>query len=109
MSIEAVNKFLQKVTEDQQLQEELAKALESENDRQAATDLAAKHGYEFTPDELWAEIQNRQSEFQQKQAAEELSEEELETVAGGFCAFLTPAAIGAVGAIGGGAASNAKW
>jgi predicted ribosomally synthesized peptide with nif11-like leader len=83
MSIEAVNQFLQKVTEDQQLQEELAKALESENDRQAATDLAAKYGYEFTPDELWAEVQNRQSEFQQKQQAGELSDEELEAVAGG--------------------------
>ncbi len=85
MSTQAANQFLQKVTEDPQLQEELAKALEAENDRQAATDLAAKHGYEFTPDELWAEIQNRQSEFQPGQDAGELNEEELEAVAGGAC------------------------
>jgi predicted ribosomally synthesized peptide with nif11-like leader len=109
MSLEAVNQFLQKVTEDEQLQEELAKALEAENDRKAATDLAAKHGYDFTPDELWTEIQNRQSEFQQKQVTEELSEEELEAVAGGFCAFLTPAAVGATGAITAAAVGKAKW
>ena len=109
MSIEAVNKFLQKVTEDQQLQEELAKALESENDRQAATDLAAKHGYEFTPDELWAEIQNRQSEFQQKEQAGELNDEELEAVAGGACTPIIAAGIGAAGTITAAVIKKAKW
>ncbi|MBR8834885.1 MAG: Nif11-like leader peptide family natural product precursor [Stigonema ocellatum SAG 48.90 = DSM 106950] len=84
MSTQAVNQFLQKVTEDPQLQEELAKAMEAENDRQAATDLAVKHGYQFTPDELWAEIQNRPSEFPQSPDSGELNEEELEAVAGGF-------------------------
>ncbi len=101
MSTEAVNQFLQKVAEEPQLQEELALALEAENDQQAATDLAVKHGYQFTPDELWAEIQNRQSQFQQKQDVGELNEEELEAVAGGFC---TPAlAVLAVPAVGGAA------
>ncbi|MBR8834883.1 MAG: Nif11-like leader peptide family natural product precursor [Stigonema ocellatum SAG 48.90 = DSM 106950] len=95
MSTEAVNQFLQKVTEDPQLQEELAKALEADNDRQAATDWAAKQGYQFTPDELWGEIQNRQSEFQQRQDAGELNEEELEAVAGGA----TPAVVTAVTAV----------
>ncbi|ARV58823.1 hypothetical protein BZZ01_09395 [Nostocales cyanobacterium HT-58-2] len=94
MSTQAVNQFLQKVVEDPQLQEELTKALDSENDRQSATELAGKHGYQFTPDELWAEIQNRQSEFQQNQDSGELNEEELEAVAGGACtpvlAFAAP-------------------
>ena len=104
MSTQAVNQFLQKVSEDPQLQEELAKILESENnEREAATDLAAKHGYQFTPDELWAEIQNRQSEFQATQEAGELNEEELEAVAGGLC---TPAAIGAIT---GKIATRQKW
>lgn len=85
MNREAVNQFLQKVTEEPQLQQEFAKALEAGNDLQAATDLAAKHGYQFTPDELQAEVQNRQSEFQQRQDAGELNEEELEAVAGGLC------------------------
>jgi predicted ribosomally synthesized peptide with nif11-like leader len=96
MSIEAVNQFLQKVTEDASLQEELAKALDSENDRQAATDLGAKYGYMFTPEELGTEIQNRQSEFQRKQNNGELSEKDLEAVAGGGAAI----AIGSIGNIG---------
>ena len=79
MSIEAVNQFLQKVSEDNSLQEEF-KALDLENDCQAATDLGAKHGYMFTPDELRTEIKNR---LQQKQSSGEISEEELEAVAGG--------------------------
>ena len=83
MSIKSVNQFLSKVTEDQELQAELAAAMEAENDRQAATELGAKHGFQFTPEELGSEIANRQSEFQTKQSANELSEQELEAVAGG--------------------------
>ena len=97
MSTQAVNQFLQKVTEDSQLQQELAKALEGENNSQSVIDLAVKHGYQFTADEFWAEIQNRQSEFQQKQDAEELNEEELEAVAGGFCTPLISVASLTVG------------
>jgi hypothetical protein len=40
MSTTAVQDFLTKVSEDQALQGELAKALESDNDRQAVTALA---------------------------------------------------------------------
>ena len=110
MSIEAVNQFLTKVGEDQQLQAELAQAMEAENDRQAATELGAKHGYDFTPEELGSEVENRQSEFQSRQSANELSEQELEAVAGGACTPVAIATIGAVGAVGGGAASNGgKW
>jgi predicted ribosomally synthesized peptide with nif11-like leader len=111
MSIQAVNQFLTKVGEDQQLQAELAQAMEAENDRQAATELGAKHGYEFTPEELASEVENRQSEFQSRQSANELSEEELEAVAGGFCTpAIAVATVGAAGAVGGGAAANGgKW
>ncbi len=52
--------------------------MEAENDRQAATELAAKHGYDFTSEELGTEVENRQSEFQSRQSTNELSEEELE-------------------------------
>ena len=89
MSMEAVNQFLTKVSEDQQLQAELAQAMEAEDDQQAATELAAKYGYDFTPDELGLEIQNRQSEFQSNQEAGTLSEEELEAVAGGGMVSIT--------------------
>ncbi len=112
MSIEAVNQFLTKVSEDQELQAELATAMEAENDRQATTELAVKHGYNFTPEELASEIENRQSKFQTKQEANQLNEEELEAVAGGACTPAIPlgvAAIGAAGMVGGSAAGNAKW
>ena len=109
MSIEAVNQFLTKVSEDQQLQAELAQAMEAENDRQAATELAAKYGYEFTADELASEIQNRQSEFQSNQEVDTLSEEELEAVAGGACTPLVGAAVGAGGAVTAAVINKAKW
>jgi predicted ribosomally synthesized peptide with nif11-like leader len=83
MAMTAVQTFLEQVTQDQSLQEELATAMESDNDRQVVTDLARSKGYEFTSDELWQEIQNRQTELQQQQENGELSEEELEAVAGG--------------------------
>ncbi|MDJ0650319.1 MAG: Nif11-like leader peptide family RiPP precursor [Xenococcaceae cyanobacterium MO_188.B19] len=90
MTIEAVNQFLTKVGEDQQLQAELAQVMEAENDCQAATELAAKYGYDFTPEELASEIEKRQNEFQNNDTSDELSEEELESVAGGAC---TPAVL----------------
>ncbi len=83
MSDTKVEEFLKKVEEDQALQSELAKALESENDREAVTALANSKGYDFSSDELWAGIQKRQAEFSQQEAAGELSDEELEAVAGG--------------------------
>ena len=106
MTVQAVNQFLQKVSEDEKLQEELAKILQTQdNDRVAATELGAKYGYQFTPDELWQEIQHRESEFQQKEQAGELSDQELEAVSGGTWG----AAISAIGSIIGGGLSAAKW
>jgi len=62
----------------------LSKALESENDREAVTELTKSKGYDFSSKELWAEIQKRQAKFERKQAAGELSEEELKAVASGI-------------------------
>jgi predicted ribosomally synthesized peptide with nif11-like leader len=93
MSIAAVQDFLSKVSDDQALQEELAKAMGAENDREAVTALAQAKGFDFTSDELWQEIQARQSEAQERQAAGELTDEELEAVAGGE--FLVSTAVGA--------------
>lgn len=118
MSTTAVQEFLDKVGEDEALQADLAKALEAENDRAAVTDLAQSKGYEFTPEELAAEVAKRQQEAMQRQEAGELSDEELEAVAGGELA--TTAVISAVTAtisasIGSASLSytiikdNAKW
>ncbi len=110
MSIEAVNQFLNQANEDEQLAQEIAKAMDSDNDRQAITDLAATKGYQFTSDELWAEIQKRQGEFEKRQDAGELSEEELEAVAGGGCTPTIAAAGATIGVLGGAIINRtAKW
>src|SRR4028118_184867 len=83
MSDTKVEEFLKKVEEDQALQAELAKALEAGNEREAVTALANSKGYDFSSEELWAGIQKRQAEFSQHEAAGELSDQELEAVAGG--------------------------
>ncbi|MDJ0714348.1 MAG: Nif11-like leader peptide family natural product precursor [Prochloraceae cyanobacterium] len=89
MSAEAVNQFLDLASKNEQLAQEIAKAMEAENDRQAVTDLAVSKGYQFTSDELWAEIQKRQADFQKRQDAGQLTEEELEAVAGGATPLIT--------------------
>jgi predicted ribosomally synthesized peptide with nif11-like leader len=107
MSVQAVNQFLQKVSEDEKLQQELTNILQAGGeDRKEATELAAKYGYQFTPDELWQEIQHRQSEFQANKNSGELNEEDLEAVAGGA----TPGAlIWTVGMVAASAVGNARW
>lgn len=117
MSIDAVNQFLEKVAQDSKIQEELAQVMEAEDHRQAAVELGAKHGFEFTVEELITEVEKRQ------QAAIEsgqLSEEELEAVAGGLAPVVVggiisavsatiAASIGAAGVTGGALINKAKW
>jgi len=71
--------------------------LEAENDREAVTALAKSKGYDFSSEELWAEIQKRQAEFSQQEASGELSDEELEAVAGGATPAITPLSIASAG------------
>lgn len=109
MATASVQEFLDQVGKDQALQGELMKALESDNDREAVTALATSKGYEFSSEELWEEVQKRQSELQ---ANGELSEEELEAVAGGitptFAVLITVgASVASVGA--GLAIPQIKW
>lgn len=83
MATTAVQEFLDKVGQDQALQAELGQAMEAENDREAVTELGKSKGYNFSPEELWAEVQKRQAESQKTIQAGELSDAELEEVAGG--------------------------
>ena len=84
------------VGEDEALQAELSKALEAENDREAVTALAKSKGYDFSSEELWAEIQKRQAELNQHEASGKLSDEELEAVASGISPTIIPTIIGSV-------------
>jgi predicted ribosomally synthesized peptide with nif11-like leader len=111
-----VQEFFNKIEEDQALQTELAKALESDNDREAVTALAKSKGYEFSSDELWAEIQKRQADFASREAAGELSDTELEAVAGGATPIAGIAVASAAATIfsasysvGGGIGPKIKW
>lgn len=109
MTVEAVNQFLQKVSEDDKLQQELANILESKaNDREAAAELGAKYDFQFTADELWQEVQNRQGEFQQRVDAGELNEEELEAVAGGAFTAIAGSIAASLG-FAGTVIAKAKW
>ncbi len=76
MSIEAVEKFLIRVKENQELQEEVAQAVQEENHREAVVELAAKHGFDFTPEELGNKVKN-------SLATGTLTEEELTAICGG--------------------------
>ena len=86
----SVEKFLEDVNSDSGLQEELAKALEAENDREEVTKLANSKGYNFTSEELSKEIQKREKDLQKREEAGELSDEELEAVAGGVTPTVVP-------------------
>ena len=84
MSIRAVNQFLRKVSQDRKIQQELIKVTEfNDNDRVVVTELGAKYGFDFTPDELWQEVEKLQNKFKYSQNDEQLSDEELESVGGG--------------------------
>ena len=96
MTIEAVNQFLTKVNEDEKFHSELSQAMGTEKDRAAAVELAAQHGYEFTLEELATQIE----QLKRIQAGEQLSEEELEAVAGGATPTPLAGAFAAKGAVG---------
>ena len=85
MSIEAVNQFLTKVKQDQQLQSEVSQAMSGENKSQATIKIAAKHGYKFSAQELDSRIEQLQTIEAKQSTGGKLSEEELEAVSGGLC------------------------
>ncbi|MBD2387087.1 Nif11-like leader peptide family RiPP precursor [Cylindrospermum sp. FACHB-282] len=77
-----LHQFLQAVSQNQQLQQELLAVLEAaEDDRQAAAELAKKYGYELSAQDIGDGIERIQSEF--LTANQALSDAELETVSGG--------------------------
>ena len=59
MSATAVQEFWGKVSEDQALQNDLAEVLEVENDCQTVTGPAKSKGYDFSSEELAAEVERR--------------------------------------------------
>lgn len=85
MSKEAVKQFFAKISDDDNLQQELVSILQADiNHREETAKLAREYGFDITAEELSEEVKQRQEEFAQRQESGELSEEELESVAGGL-------------------------
>ncbi|MEN9232324.1 MAG: Nif11-like leader peptide family natural product precursor [Thermostichus sp. DG02_5_bins_236] len=78
-----LNDFLDQVAQDEQLMHQLVLALEEDDDRAAVASLAVSKGFDITPDELWEEVKSRQQEIVRHQDKGELSDDELEAIAGG--------------------------
>lgn len=100
MSAQAVTEFLAKVTENEDLMKEVIQVLDAEDDREAVASLAAQKGFEFTSEELWAEVYRRQAEFSRRQDLGELTDEELEAIAGGEMLVATALTVGLATALG---------
>lgn len=76
MSKEAVRLFIEKAEQDENLQDIILAAFETNDERINLIDLGREHGFEFTAEEgleVWDELQNE----------EELSELTLELISGG--------------------------
>ena len=97
MSIEAVNQFLNKVNQDSELQAELSEAVKTNSGQQAAVELAAKYGYNFSQQELNSQIKKIKGIQAKQSVNEELKEEELGFISGGFCTFAVVAIEAGVG------------
>ncbi|MDJ0716250.1 MAG: Nif11-like leader peptide family natural product precursor [Prochloraceae cyanobacterium] len=87
MSVQSLSEFMNKLVEDESLQKEIESVTANKEEgmppSQAIADLGIKHGYDFTEEELIAVVE----EMEQLKAKEaEMSEEDLEAVAGG-CYF----------------------
>ena len=77
MSIEQAQAFMEKVKND----EDLAKRLVEASDSESKLEIARQEGFEFNLEDI-------------KKAKEELSDDDLDGVAGGGCIFDTPLGCG---------------
>ncbi len=104
MNTQAVQEFLKQLGENAELQMAVAEIQETEETEEGYVShiikLAAKHGYNFSAEELVSEMANRQKEFEQQM--ENLSEEELEAIAGGGWGFIGKGANKVFGLLGSG-------
>ncbi len=83
MSAEAVKEFFDRMAQDDALRDEVVAAVKQADDRNLVTsEIAAKHGFEFSSEELAKILDATQSGDQ-----DELTPEELEAVAAGLLVF----------------------
>lgn len=83
MSAQDLKEFLEKIDQDEALRDELTGVVKARDDKEAATaEVAARHGFQFSAEEL-----KRVLDATQGTASSELDEEELDAVAAGFTVF----------------------
>ena len=83
MSTKSIKEFLDKISQDESLSDELTNAVKGSDDKDsAAAEVAARHGFEFESAEL-----KRILDAARGTPTTELSEEELEAVAAGLTVF----------------------
>mgnify|MGYP001814846856 CR=1 FL=1 len=83
MSENSIKEFLEKLTNDESLRNELTNTVKDRDDKEtAAAEVAAKHGFEVDAGSL-----KRILDAAQTGAKEELTEEELDAVAAGLTIF----------------------
>jgi len=88
MSVETVKQFLQAVDKSPELQRQIdpVQGDERPENLRKIAEIANKAGYSITENDLMAEIKQR---AQDRQSGEQLSESDLEKVAGGAWCILT--------------------
>jgi len=83
MSAEAVKEFFDRMAQDEALRDEVIAAVKQADDRNSVTsEIAAKHGFQFTAEELAKILDATQGADK-----DELTPEELEAVAAGLLVF----------------------
>jgi predicted ribosomally synthesized peptide with nif11-like leader len=84
MSMEVVKRFLEQMRTDEKLRDDVVDAVKNTGDRMAAAaSIAEQHGFRFTADEL-----ERVLDLAQEVGERELSEDQLDAVAGGTAGAL---------------------
>ena len=88
MTIETATQFAKKIVADEKLQAEIETAVKGVGDpmetARRAVAIGKKHGFEFTPEEeLFVKTSMRQAAIERRLLDAQLTDEELEIVAGG--------------------------
>jgi uncharacterized protein YaaR (DUF327 family) len=88
MSSTTMNQFFQEISQDAIVQQQLSEATDRESLVNKVVELGKEKGYSFTPGEAqeWLESMATQADSS-SDASGELSEAQLEAVAGGFVLF----------------------
>jgi predicted ribosomally synthesized peptide with nif11-like leader len=84
MSLSNIEQFIQLAAQDAALQEQLKSATSMQDFQTQMVDLGKQKGCIFAPEDVASYMQTQATQTTGRSPGEKLTEEELETVAGGF-------------------------